>query len=170
MKYLLCHNICENNSPHRTNPNYDTVDEIKSSADRLTFDGVYLNVYEYRHLLINRNAILFVMGDYVGKDNTFNYPMPLERYCDWDQIHELVDDYGCELGWHTWSHRILPNLSEEEIEKEVKPPFPMKYFAYPHGRISERVLQLVRESGYDSAFSVHETDGTRFSIQRRYMS
>ena len=60
--YLL-HNIGK-----RINSNYNTINEVLNN-DHLSFDGVYQNVWENRNLLIGKDIILFVTGDFVGKDN-----------------------------------------------------------------------------------------------------
>jgi peptidoglycan/xylan/chitin deacetylase (PgdA/CDA1 family) len=80
----------------------------------------------------------------------------------------MVTEFNAELGWHTWSHRDLTTLSEEEIRKEITPPFPMKTFAYPYGRYKDLVLKLVKEQ-YETAYSVDITDGTKYTIPRNYL-
>lgn len=171
MTYLL-HNI---GTPPVYDPvvasNYNTVDQIKETKGLLTFDGVYKNVWYNAELIEmdKREVILFVMGDYVGKDNRFDVGMPHEEYCDWNQIIELVTDYGAELGWHTWSHPDLTTLSEDEIRREVTPPFPMNYFAYPYGRYNDTVRRIVEETGYLNAWSVTQGDGDPYSLKRDYI-
>jgi peptidoglycan/xylan/chitin deacetylase (PgdA/CDA1 family) len=118
------------------------------------------------------------MGDFLGKDNTFDlaHVPALEKYCTLEQVQELCDKYDFELGWHTWSHRDLCNLLDEEIRREVTSPFPCKHFAYPYGTFNERVVRIVKEAGYEKAYSV--TQGTldfrvpdyQFKIHRNYVS
>lgn len=150
--------------------NYNTREEIAACEDLLTFDGVYRNVYENRDILKGKQVILFVMGDYVGKDNSFDRGMPLEQLCTWKEIEELVKELGCEVGWHTWSHRNLKKLSDDEVRKEVTPPFPMDSFAYPHGRYDKRVIRIVKEVGFARAYGAGKyCGGTHFEIKRRYL-
>ena len=168
MRTFLVHNV----GP-KVNENYSEAEAILQSEGLLTFDGVYRNVWEYRRVLGSRlhGAILFIMGFSVGGDNAFDAPMPLETYCDWNELHELVRDYRCEWGWHTYSHLDLTKgLSEEEIRQEITPPFPMKYFAYPYGSVNDRVAKLVEEAGYQKAFTVDRTKGdSPFWIPRSYL-
>lgn len=174
MTYRLLHNITDGIN----HPNYNSFDEVWNCTDTLTFDGIYKNVLENFRAVgysseLNRNTpIFFVMGDYVGKDNTFDLPnVPkLEKYCNWFEVGWLVGKVGGELGWHTWSHPDLTTLTKEEIIKEITPPFPMKYFAYPYGKYNELVKQCVKEVGYEKAFSVFQTDGDDFSIPRPYLN
>jgi peptidoglycan/xylan/chitin deacetylase (PgdA/CDA1 family) len=108
------------------------------------------------------------MGDYIGKDNSFDSKMPLEKICDWDKLEELKS-HGAEFGWHTWSHRDLTKLSYDEILKEIEPPIEMKYFAYPYGRFNDRVIKAVKEMGYEYAFSVNRGDNSRYQKLRKYL-
>lgn len=169
--YYLVHNIGPKPANRDVAPNYTEPWAIESANKRLTFDGVYENVWLHRDLLRKKHQapILFIMGDYVGKTNEFDRPMPLEKYCNWDQLFDLVLNYGCEFGWHTWSHRNLVTLSDELVRKEVRPPFPMKYFAYPYGDVDARVANLVREAGYELAFSVNQGNDLPFQINRQYL-
>lgn len=172
MIYRLAHNI--GNEVHS---NYNTRQEILNCPDPIGFDGIYKNVYDNRDLLVGKSGILFVMGDYVGKDNSFDLPhVPkLEQYCTWAEIYEITSNYDFSLGWHTWSHPDLTQLSKSEIMKELKAPFQTQFFAYPYGRYNDLVIECVKESGYKFAFSV--TQGTRnpsdndynFKIYRDYI-
>lgn len=168
MTYRLLHNIGTEN-----HPNYNTREEILACNDILTFDGVYKNVLENRELLKGKKVILFVMGNYVGKDNTFDLPnVPkLEKYCNEFELGFLAGEIGAEIGWHTWSHPDLTTLTKEEIIKEITPPDnPYHSFAYPYGKYNELVKQCVKDAGYKRAFSVFQTDGDDFSIPRPYLN
>ncbi len=112
------------------------------------------------------------MGDYVGKDNAFdvkdNPELPLERYCDWNEIMELVNT-GCYLGWHTWSHKDLTTLSYDEVVKEITPPFPMATLAYPYGRFNDVVIEAAKAVGFEKAYSVTAGDNSPYQITREYL-
>lgn len=162
---VILHNI----SREKFNSNYNTPEEVDNYTGPLTFDGVYYNVYLNQGLLEGREVTLFVMGDYVGKTNAFDIDQPLERYCDWNQIMELVEIYNCRLGWHTWSHKDLTTLTDQEILKEVVPPIPMEVFAYPYGKFDDRVIEIVKQAGYKEAFSVTEGDGSEYQRLRKYL-
>lgn len=154
MKYdnlTLLHNIGE-----VKHLNYHKRSQVINSNKPLGFDGIYLNVYENQDILKNKTGIFFVMGNYVGKDNKFDlkYVPKLEKYCTWDQINEMVEKYDFELGWHTWSHPDLTKLSKNEILKEMTPPFPMKYFAYPYGRYNKLTIECSKELGFEYSWSV----------------
>ena len=173
MSWKLAHNIgTENHS------NYNTREQIIACTEPIGFDGIYKNVFENREILSNKTGIFFIMGNYVGKDNTFDLPnVPkLEEYCTWEELNQMTIELpGFTLGWHTWSHPDLTQLSKEEIMREITPPYPMPTFAYPYGRFNELVIQCVKEAGFLSAYSV--TQGTdnpqepdyQFKIKRNYI-
>lgn len=152
----LLHNI--GNIRHS---NYHTREQVLNSNEPLGFDGIYLNVYENRDILKDKTGLFFVMGNFIGGDNSFDlqYVPKLEKYCTWEQINEMCDEYDFEIGWHTWSHPDLTLLKKDEIIKEITPPFPMKYFAYPYGKFNDLAIECVKEMGYEKAWSV--TQGSR---------
>jgi peptidoglycan/xylan/chitin deacetylase (PgdA/CDA1 family) len=94
--------------------------------------------------------------------------MPFERYCDWNEIMDLVH-MGCELGWHTWTHPDLTLVSEAQLVREIQPPFPMTSFAYPYGKLNEKVIEAVKKQGFKNAYAVHSGDNTDFQLLRGYM-
>lgn len=168
----LAHNI--GNYHHS---NYNTREQILSCQEPIGFDGIYLNVYENQDVLVGKSGIMFVMGDFFGKDNRFDlaHVPALEHYCTLEQVQELCDKYDFELGWHTWSHRDLTKLSKDEIMYEVTAPFACKHFAYPYGTFNQLVIDCVKAAGYEKGWSV--TQGSRnpndpdynFKIYRDYI-
>lgn len=169
----LAHNVGNIN-----HPNYNTREQILLCQDSIGFDGIYKNVYDNQDILIGKSGIMFVMGNFMGKDNSFdlNYVPKLEQYCTWEQVFELCAKYDFKLGWHTWSHRDLTSLSEQEIMMEVTPPFPMKYFAYPYGTYNDLVIDCVKRAGFIEAHSVHQGTNNvadpdyKFKLVRSYIT
>lgn len=141
--------------------NYHTREQILACDEPIGFDGVYLNVFENQDVLEGKSGIMFVMGNEMGKDNTFDleHVPKLERYCTLSQVKQLCSLYNFEIGWHTWSHRDLTKLSDRDIIKEITAPFPTKYLRYPYGEYDDRVVALVKAAGYEKAYSV--TQGVR---------
>ena len=161
----LAHNI--GNIRH---PNYNTRQQIIDCEDEIGFDGIYRNVYVNQDCLIGKKGIMFVMGDFFGKNNEFDLPhVPqLEDYCTLEEVKELCQKYDFELGWHTWSHRDLTKLSKDEIMYEVKAPFECKYFAYPYGTYNQLVIDCVKEAGYEKAYSVIQGTLNPYDIDAEY--
>lgn len=167
---IILHNLSEEDDLVKQYGEYNSPDQIYGLDAHLTFDGVYKNVYENRMCLADKDVTLFVMGDYVGADNsTIDPDRPLEYFCDWNEIMEMVTMYNCKLGWHTWSHPDLTEVNDERLRKEVTPPFPMETFAYPYGKFDDRVIEAVKAAGYKEAYSVERTDGTQYTKVRTYL-
>lgn len=160
---------------HRIGPryssNWNTPDEIAAYQGPISFDGIYSEVFDHLDLLIGKDIILFVMGKYVGGTNYFDKGEMLGEYLTWPEIEEVVKVTGAKVGYHSWSHRDLTKLGYESIVREVTPPFPMDYFAYPHGRVDERVAAIVKECGYSEAWAAGpHGDGSQFQRKRSYLN
>lgn len=74
-----------------------------------------------------------------------------------DNIVKRMIEEGHIVGNHTVNHKCLPELSNEEIQKEImalhgavyeKFDYEMKYFRPPKGEFSERVIDIVSNLGY----------------------
>ena len=160
---VLVHNIgTEKHS------NYHTREQIIASTQPLGFDGIYKNVYDNQDVPQNKSGVFFVMGDYLGGDNAFDlaHVPKLEQYCTMEQIQEMCTKYNFEVGWHTWSHPDLTKLTEDEVMREVTPPFEMRYFAYPYGLFNDMVINCVKRAGYQKAWSV--TQGSQNPNEQDY--
>ncbi|KAF9273619.1 chitin deacetylase [Mortierella alpina] len=99
---------------------------------------------------LNLKATFFVMGSSVVKN-----PEVLKQ--------EVAQ--GHHIGSHTWSHRALTTLSNEQIVAEIKwaekavfdiTGLRMKYLRPPYGDIDNRVRAVIKKLGY---ISVDWTDG-----------
>jgi peptidoglycan/xylan/chitin deacetylase (PgdA/CDA1 family) len=149
--------------------NYDTVEEIAAQTEPLGIDGIYEDVWENREVLQGKDFYLFVVGDTIGGDNSFDTGQPLSKFCTNEQILDLVD-LGGKLAWHTWSHRDLTKLTEEEIKKELESPLDFrKYLAYPYGKYDDRVIRIAKEMGYLDAWSVTQGTGEPYKQKRSYI-
>jgi len=150
--------------------NFNNLSEIINCYDVLSFDGIYESVYQnYKHLK-GKRIVFFVMGKYVGLDNSFDVGQPLSKYCTWDQVREMAEYLHASIGYHSFSHPDLTKLSDAEVIQEISPPFPMNFFAYPGGVVDARVAKLVQEAGYTEAWSVNQGDGSQFQKKRTYLN
>jgi peptidoglycan/xylan/chitin deacetylase (PgdA/CDA1 family) len=86
-------------------------------------------------------------------------PLPVEPL-DWDAAATLVD-LGHEIGSHTRSHRVLTELTADELDAELRESreelsrrlAPVRHLSVPYGersRFSERVAGAAQEAGYES--------------------
>ncbi len=70
--------------------------------------------------------------------------------------------HGIEFGSHSMNHRLLPELSREELKLEVEEAKkqieeltqkPCRTFAYPAGYFSDDAKQIISEAGHTAAFT-----------------
>ena len=116
----------------------------------LTFDEGYENGYTAKILdVLKENkvpAAFFVTGPYVKKEA--------------DLVKRMTDE-GHIVGNHTVNHPSIPEISEEEIKKELtdlsKSYYDlcgkeMKFFRPPMGEFSEKTLDITSKMGYTNVF------------------
>jgi peptidoglycan/xylan/chitin deacetylase (PgdA/CDA1 family) len=87
----------------------------------------------------------------------------------WDQVRELHRD-GHEIGSHSLTHPLLPDLPDERVEEEVASSrrelsrqigAEVASFCYPNGSYDARTLKAVERAGYECAVT------TRWGLNRR---
>ncbi|HOK43873.1 MAG TPA: polysaccharide deacetylase family protein [Thermoclostridium caenicola] len=126
------------------------VGDIQEKIIYLTFDEGYENGYTGKILDVlyenQVNAIFFITGPYLEKEE--------------ELVRRMVEE-GHAVGNHTISHKSLPTLSDEEIERETtgldrrfyeKFGKNMVFLRPPKGEYSERTLQITSELGYVNVF------------------
>jgi peptidoglycan/xylan/chitin deacetylase (PgdA/CDA1 family) len=98
-------------------------------------------------------------------DEAVDDPSHLDR----SQI-ETLSDAGMAIGFHTLHHEVLTRLDDEELdtavtvgrsELEAVVGRPIVHFAYPHGKADRRVADIVRNAGYDAAWTGHPRPARR---------
>lgn len=161
---IICHRI----GP-KINSNFNTIEEIKNTTGVLSFDGIDSSLLEHVDYLKTREIILFVMGRYVGGNNAFDKGQPPARYLTWDEIFEFQKETKCEIGYHSWSHPILRQMDQERLFQEIRPPFPMRYFAYPYGAFDRQTIEVVKHCGYEDAWTVCDGNGSIYQRTRNYI-
>jgi len=89
-------------------------------------------------------------------------PPPEYASVTWEQIREM-SDAGIEIGSHTATHPILPNISLEHVERELVESRrriaaeigrPVDLFCYPNGDYNDAVVREVERAGYTCAVTV----------------
>jgi peptidoglycan/xylan/chitin deacetylase (PgdA/CDA1 family) len=86
------------------------------------------------------------------------------KVLSWPELKELASD-GVTLGAHTLTHPTLSRLpieqarteiveSREELRRELGSVLPI--FAYPYGAYNEQVVDVMREEGFQAAFTCRE--------------
>ena len=124
----------------------------------LTFDDGYANVYEIAWPTLTRygfTATLFLVTQHMGGWNDWEPPparLGARAMLSWRQVAEL-SAAGMEIAAHTRTHRNLLELSaaaaadeivasRKDIESHLQQP--VESFAYPFGRKSAAVEEIVR--------------------------
>jgi len=126
------------------------VGDAGSNKIYLTFDEGYEKGYTGKILDVlyenEVNAIFFITGPYLEKEEAL--------------VRRMLEE-GHAVGNHTVSHKSLPTLSDEEIEKETtnldrrfyeKFGRNMVFLRPPKGEYSERTLRITSELGYVNVF------------------
>jgi peptidoglycan/xylan/chitin deacetylase (PgdA/CDA1 family) len=153
---------------HRELPNYSVV---------LTFEDGFQDFYTVaaRQLAQRQlEATVFVITDKVDG----RYPPNGESFLSWPQVEELARS-GVEVGSHTCSHPKLPELTLDEVRRELadsrtailehisQAEVPL---SYPHGRTSESIRRLAQSIGYSCAITTmlgpNDRDADIFALSR----
>ncbi|SDF20351.1 hypothetical protein SPACI_013590 [Sporomusa acidovorans DSM 3132] len=146
--------------------------ELPSKPILITFDDGYEDNYQVAYPILKKyhfKATIFLITDFIGNNN---------RYLTWDQIKEMSDN-GISFESHTLSHIALPKASDEEIRAQLlrskeglewRLGKKVEYLAYPGGEYDQRVIGLVKETGYRAAFTVNfgrdRVNCTLFTLNR----
>jgi glycosyltransferase involved in cell wall biosynthesis len=156
----------------------DDYDPTNPNHACITFDGVYEDLLSFALPILrkfNYPFELFIVGDYVGRWNDFDQKVePPALFATIDALRALVDGGG-RLQWHTRTHTDLSKLEKPELEKELTVNSGLletfqgnhfKWFAYPHGRVDQRVKSEVR-SRFKGALACDEGDsGDLYNLPR----
>lgn len=105
---------------------------------------------------------------------SINLNLQERSFLSWEEVKEMAQSGLISFGSHTASHKILTTLSDEELwdeltrskekliaEKVVDSSFIP--FCYPNGNYNERIVQLVKEAGYNLAVTT-ENGWNRFGL------
>lgn len=122
----------------------------------LTFDDIFLNACQNAFPLLRQKGIpytVFITTDYVDQPG----------FVTSEQLEQLRQDPLCTIGFHANSHRMMRELSNEEIltitdPKSFEEHWGVKcdYFAFPYGSVyacPRRAVRMVAKHGYRGVFS-----------------
>lgn len=123
----------------------------------ITFDDGYLDNYTNAYPILKKygfKAVIFVVTSFMDQGNMY--------YFDWNHAREMEAN-GISIESHTVNHNSLTELSEEQIRQELAGSKKrieemlhkkVSFIAYPTGTYNLRIAQLVKEAGYDAAFTI----------------
>lgn len=157
----------------------DDYDPTNDKHVVITFDGVYENIYRYAFPILthfNYPFELFVIGDYVGRENTFDQHIePSCYFADENMLREMCSKGG-RVQWHTRNHKRFTLLSQDEVAAELSPPASfsslfrganLQWFAYPHGDCNLEHRRVV-EGRFKGALACDDGDATDiFNLPRK---
>lgn len=128
--------------------------DLKRGCSLLTFDDGFDSVFNYAFPILKQKNIPFVcflVVDYIDKPG----------YLSSDQIKEMMKSGLMTIQSHGVTHKVLSNLSEPEIKREIsysKIALESKFscsidsFAYSHGIIAKKASLFLKKSGYKKAY------------------
>ncbi len=137
----------------------------------LTFDDGYEDNYTVLLPLLEKygmKATVFVIGSLVGT----------EHYMTAEQVREMADSGLVSIQSHTWSHRYLDELDDEELRQELERSrleltrmtgrVPVAV-CYPSGRSDRQARETVAEYyqyGVRARGNMYSTDDGRYNMNR----
>lgn len=135
----------------------------------LTFDDAYDDFLSEAFPVLDRigfKATVFVVVDRIGKTNEWDVSKGFRsrHLLSIEQIREL-HRHGVHFGSHTLTHTLLTDLSNRDLEREVRDSkhkledllgSEVPCFSYPWGAADMRVRAAVARAGYKVAVSTAE--------------
>ncbi|MGA7932100.1 MAG: polysaccharide deacetylase family protein [Kovacikia sp.] len=129
----------------------------------LTFDDGYEGHYTYVYPLLKKYNYPAVFSIYTDKvDKRLGRPG-----VTWEQLREMVTNPLVTIASHSVTHRVMPTLSESEMQTEVqqskqileaKLGVPIRYFTYPEGGYNAQATKAVQAAGYAAALTMNDAD------------
>ncbi|MBM3247990.1 MAG: polysaccharide deacetylase family protein [Candidatus Omnitrophica bacterium] len=126
----------------------------------ITFDDGYANNYIYAYPVLkkyNFPATIFII---TGKDAS-------DGFISREQMLQMQEN-NIFFGSHSKSHQYLPELKDEQLRDEIfnskkeleeKINSEVKYFCYCFGGFSDKIIDMVKEAGYQAAFTTNRGKG-----------
>lgn len=150
-------------------------ERLPPKAALVTFDDAYVDLLSEGCPVLEARgvpALVFAVAGSVGGTNDWRREGARELpLLDAEGLRE-VTARRVEVGSHCMTHRPLPKVPSEELERELRGsaaaledlglPRP-RVLAYPHGEWSNEVATAVHQAGYKAAFSVAPGTVTRSS-------
>lgn len=139
----------------------------------ITFDDAYAGVFAYAIPFLEAMRLpstVFVATAFARTGSAFWWDRrsagacvpAMSRAATWSTIRDALSD-RTTIGAHSATHRLLPALSDSEVEDELtasreqiqwRTGIRPQFIAYPFGACDRRVARLARACGYQAAFAL----------------
>jgi len=152
--------------------------KVNKASVVITFDDGYKNILSAKKFFksIDIKPAVFVIGDKSIVD--FKELGTNREFLSNSDIKKLLKD-GWEVGSHTLTHPNMNKLNDLEIEREISGSkkkieknlnIKIKYIAYPKGKYTNKITNLVNKAGYKLGLSmddgVIDLSTSKFAIPR----
>ncbi|MCS7180396.1 MAG: polysaccharide deacetylase family protein [bacterium] len=129
---------------------------------------------------LNLKPVIFIIAKFINTEKIWERYKNRERdrFLTWQEINEMIKE-NVEIGSHTLTHPHLINISEALAKEEImdskkfiedKIGKEVKYFCYPYGEFNEKLIEIVKLSGYKCAVVTPKRDQklkwTKFTMKR----
>jgi peptidoglycan/xylan/chitin deacetylase (PgdA/CDA1 family) len=156
LKFLVDHHFTI-----MTISDYLAVKAPRQRTVAITFDDGYESVYCNAFPILRQYGVaatVFVNPAFVGQFNGWDVTLGRRfRHMDWRQLGELKE-HGWEIGSHGMRHRDLTQLSDDQLEWELRLAADLiarrtggcsTVLSYPFGNASRRVADKAEELKYE---------------------
>ena len=132
--------------------------ELPENPVLITFDDGYEDNYVYAYPILQKygfKGTIFVITSFLDKN--------MKNYVTWEQAEEMEASGTISIQSHTVTHSSMTELSDEQLRHELADSKqaieshlnkPIHFIAYPTGTYNLHIAQLVKEAGYDGAFTI----------------
>ena len=131
--------------------------ELPENPVLITFDDGYLDNYTNAYPILKKygfKAMIFCITSFMDQG--------IPGYFTWEQAKEMEQN-GISIESHTVTHNSMTELSDEQLRAELAGSKQaieknlgkkVTFVAYPTGTYNLHIAQLVREAGYEGAFTI----------------
>ena len=125
----------------------------------ITIDDAYRSIYTKAWPKLKQAGLPFTI--FVA---TAQVDQGSSRHLSWDQIREMRDGGGVDIGHHTVTHLHMPKADVNRNASEVKNASARfvkelgkvpSLFSYPYGESSLQISAAIRKAGFIGAFGQH---------------
>jgi len=132
--------------------------ELPKNPVLITFDDGYEDNYVNAYPILKKygfKGTIFVITSFLDKS--------MKNYITWDQAAEMDASGIISIQSHTVTHRSMTELSDDQLRRELVDSKEaiethlhkkVNFIAYPTGTYNLHIAQLVKEAGYEGAFTI----------------